>query len=340
MAEAGRVLTLPRYRTVMRAALTLALALLSVASARTAFWLRPPGTPAELERTLTAAKQAGFTDVLIEGFYHGRTIWPSRVAPMKTNYDALKTTMDFARREGLNVSVWFETLYWRPADKFGIPVTPLWRDEWATRTREGFTSLQLSPLGFVDPAEPGVGDTLEALVREFTSLYRDAGLHLDYLRYPREDAFGYHPALLEAFERETGRDARTLIPSGSQSGTASPEERRWVELRRDAITSLANRLTGAYRDVGGRGMTSAAVFHSNDPLQDWRSWKGLDVAMPMLYLPANYAGLYPFMLLPFPKGERVWPGVQVGAGYQPLEQQLQTIRNLGYPNVAVFNWKP
>jgi len=324
-------------RALSAALLTLAAVASGAASARVALWLRPPATAPELERTLVAAKQAGFTDVLLEGFYHGRTVWPSAVAPMKTNYDALKTAVVIGEREGLNVSVWFETLYWRPAAKFGVPVTPLWRDEWATRTKTGLTSLDVSNLGFVDPAEPGVGDVLERLVREVTAQYPRVGLHLDYLRYPREDVFGFHPTLVERFRQETGKDPRDLT---FQPGGDSPEERRWTELRRDAVTSLANRLIGAYRDAGGQGLASAAVYQSLDPLQDWRSWRGLQVAMPMIYLPQSFQGLYAFMLLSFPKGEHVWPGIRVGPGYAGLGGQLQQLRDLGYPNVAVFDWKP
>src|SRR4051812_42897454 len=85
---------------------------------RTATWIRPPATPEELERTLVAAKQAGFTEVLLEGFYHGRAIWKSEVAPMKLGYDALERASRVAAREGLGLNVWFETLYWRPDSRF------------------------------------------------------------------------------------------------------------------------------------------------------------------------------------------------------------------------------
>lgn len=306
----------------------------AVGPARTAFWLRPPASAAELERTLTEASKAGFTDVLLEGFYHGRTVWPSGVAPMKTNYDALGTALRVGEREGLHVSVWFEMLYWRPAPRFGVPTTPLWRDEWATRTATGQTSLELSDLGFVSPAEPGVGEALEALVREVATRYPAAGLHLDYLRYPREAGFGYDPALLAAFEAQTGLDARTLRP-GDDENLA-----RWRALRRNAVTTLANRLIAAYRDAGGRGLVSAAVYQGNDPLQDWREWRGLQVAMPMFYLPQGFAGLYPLGLFGFARDGSVWPGLRVGGGYPALSEQLVQVRGLGFSGVAVFGWTP
>ncbi len=322
----------------MRPLLTCLLVLLTSCAptgpARTAFWLRPPGSAAELERTLVAAKRAGFTDVLLEGFYHGAAIWPSRVAPMKTRYDALDTALKVGQREGLNVNVWFETLYWRPAAKFGVPVTPLWRDAWATRTAAGQTSLELSDLGFVSPAEQGVGNVLEALVREVALGYPAAGLHLDYLRYPREAEFGYDPALLRVFEDHTGLDARTLRPGDDEN------VQRWRALRRDAVTALANRLIAAYRGAGGRGLVSAAVYQGNDPLQDWRAWRGLQVAMPMFYLPRELSGLYPIGLFGFARNGSVWPGVRVGEGYAALSEQTDQVRALGFSGVAVFGWTP
>lgn len=319
----------------MRLALTALLALATAAGAgRTAFWLRPPATAAELERTLVAARQAGFTDVLLEGFYHGRTIWPSRVAPMKTSYDALAVAARVAEREGLALNVWFETLYWRPADKFGVPPSPLWKDAWATRTADGRTSLDRSDLGFVDPAEPGVGDVLEALVREAAERAPGAGLHLDYLRLPREAEFGFHPASLEEFRRRSGRDARDLRAVADDAA----DRLVWTEVRRDAVSRLAGRLIAAYRNAGGRGLVSAAVFSGRDPVQDWRSWPGLQAAMPMLYLPS--AAFYPLALLAWPRGEGLWPGVRAHGGAEDLRAQLDAVRAAGFPNVAVFDWRP
>ncbi|PYE54571.1 hypothetical protein [Deinococcus yavapaiensis] len=316
--------------------LALTALLLSAASARTALWLRPPSTPDALERTLVAAKAAGFTDVLLEGFYHGRTIWRSAVAPMKTSYDALDVAARVSRREGLNLSVWMETLYWRPAAKFGVPVTPLWSDGLATRTADGRDSLAVSDLGFVDPAEPRVGEVLEALVRELTARDANVGLHLDYLRYPREADFGFSAGNFAAFTRRTGKDARA-IRKFDDGGNVTSDWHAWSDVRRDAVTSLANRLITAYRDAGGRSLVSAAVFSGSDPLQDWGSWRGLDVAMPMFYLP--WPSLYPVALLPWPRSENVWPGVQDRADV-PLERQLEIVRRQGFPNVAVFGWTP
>ncbi|WP_045234286.1 family 10 glycosylhydrolase [Deinococcus pimensis] len=324
------------HRTVLT---TLALLLASGAGARAAFWLRPPATPEELTRTLVAARQAGFTDVLLEGFYHGRTVWPSEVTAMKTTYDALKVTTDVAAREGLRVNVWFETLYWRPQDRFGIPVSPLWRDDWATRDDEGRTSLQRGGLGMVDPAEPGVGDVLERLVREVTRAYPDVGLHLDYLRYPREGQYGYHPTLVRTYEERTGQSIGALRQFGDD-GLPTTNWQVWRDLRRDAVTNLADRLIGAYRASGGRGMVSAAVFYLNDDLQDWRRWKGLDVAMPMAYVPANVPWAFDLLMLNFRGDARVWPGVQVGPGFAPLGEQVRRANALGFRDVAVFDWRP
>lgn len=316
--------------------LALTALLLGAASARTALWLRPPATPDALERTLVAAKAAGFTDVLLEGFYHGRTIWNSAVAPMKTSYDALDVALRVSKREGLNLSVWLETLYWRPAAKFGVPVTSLWRDAFATRTASGQDSLAVSDLGFVDPAAPEVGSVLEALVREVAGKDAAVGLHLDYLRYPREADFGFSAGNLAEFARRTGKDART-IRKFDDAGNVTADWNAWSDVRRDAVTNLANRLISAYRDEGGRGLVSAAVFSGSDSLQDWRSWQGLDVAMPMFYLP--WPGLYPVALLPWPKRDNVWPGVQDRADV-PLARQLEIVRGQGFANVAVFGWTP
>ncbi|MEF2276753.1 family 10 glycosylhydrolase [Deinococcus sp. YIM 134068] len=303
---------------------------------RLAFWLRPPATAAELRTTLNAARQAGFTDVLLEGFYHGRVAWASDQFPRKLDYDAVQTALDVQAQGGPRVNVWVETLYWRPAASFGIPVTPLWKDSLATLTADGRPSLSVSKLGFVDPAAPEVRDTLARLVTELATRYPEAGLHLDYLRYPRETDFGYHPAALAGFRAQTGLDARTL-PRAGEDGPGNGW-RQWVAYRQNLTTTLAGNLIRTYRDSGGRSLVSAAVYGMSDPLQNWRAWSGLEAAMPMLYLPGNL--LTRLALLQFPRGEGVWPGVQVGPRYPALADQLRTVRAAGYSNVAVFGWTP
>jgi len=305
---------------------------------RTAVWIRPPATPQELERTLVAAKQAGFTEVLLEGFYHGRAIWASGLAPMKLKYDALALASTVSQREGLGLNVWFETLYWRPGAEFGVPVTPLWQDRYATLTSSGKTSLDVSKLGFVDPSDPEVGDLLAGLTAELGRLYPQVGLHLDYLRYPREATFGYHPAALAAFTARTGLDALHLQGTGTPKEEAAQNEQAWQRFRQGQVTALADRLIASYRSAGGSGLVSAAVFGRSDPLQDWRTWKGLEAAMPMLYYPVS--GLYRLLPFQFAPGENLWPGVQVGAGTPALADQLALLHGLGYPNVAVFGWTP
>ena len=326
------------------AALSLALGLGAAAAQdtattahRTAVWIRPPGSPQELERTLVAAKKAGFSEVLLEGFYHGRAIWKSDLAPMKLDYDALELANRVTAREGLGLNLWFETLYWRPDSSFGIPVTPLWKDGYATLSAAGQTSLQLSKLGFVDPTDPEVGTLLSGLSAELGRLYPQVGLHLDYLRYPREADFGYHPAAVAAFLKQSGIDARVLARPDPQ-GEFAAERQLWTAFRREQVTALAGRLIASYRAAGGAGLVSAAVYGAADPLQDWRRWTGLQAAMPMLYypLPALYR-LTPFQFAP---GEMIWPGVRVQAGGTPLSEQLALLRGLGYPNVAVFGWTP
>ncbi len=312
---------------------------------RTAVWIRPPASPQELERTLVAARQAGFTEVLLEGFYHGRAIWKSDVAPMELNYDALAVASAVAGREGLGLNLWFETLYWRPASSFGIPVTPLWKDSYATLSSKGQTSLEVSKLGFVDPADPEVQELLSRLTGELGRLYPQVGLHLDYLRYPREADFGYHPAAVSAFKAQTGLELR--VPESREGGTPDDPGSRhepggtvpeWRTFRQAQITGLAGRLISSYHAAGGRGLVSAAVFRLRDPLQDWRNWPGLEVAMPMFYYPVPL--LYRLLPFQFAPSASIWPGIQVRAGGSPLAEQLALLHSLGYPNVAVFGWTP
>lgn len=294
-------------------------------------WIRPDRRAAA--DVLTPLKEAGYTDVFVEAFYHGMTIYPSRVAPQRPEFagrDVLDEYGQAAARLGLRLHAWVEVLYWRPPERYGVRGGLLGsRPEWETLDASGRPSrLGKLQMGFADPAVYQVRQTVYALARELGAGYARVGLHLDYLRYPAGGDFGYHPDARRAFRQMTG-----AAPS-----RADP---RWYAFRQDVLTQVANGMSRAYRDAGGQGLVTAAVnpeypFYKTETLQVWPKWAGVDVFVPMAYSP-NVTYLKLLSRYVRARSSRpVWMGLLVGDGYPPLAQQVSALRQEGYSNFVVF----
>lgn len=75
-------------------------------------WVRPDRRAA-LD-VLTPLRGAGYTDVFVESFYHGMTIYPSEVAPQRPEFrggDKLAEYRLAAATLGLRLHAWVEVLY-------------------------------------------------------------------------------------------------------------------------------------------------------------------------------------------------------------------------------------
>jgi uncharacterized lipoprotein YddW (UPF0748 family) len=139
---------------------------------------------------------------------------------------------------------------------------------------------------YLSPAVPGVGDHLEAVVRELVRLYPMDGLHLDFVRYPGPD-FDHSRASLEGFLRAT---AGTDLLDGPARNPAA-----WGSYQRQVLTALVTRLADAARAERPGLVLSAAVVPDeaqavHHKFQDWPRWLSAGVLAalcPMTYTPDN-----------------------------------------------------
>lgn len=293
-------------------------------------WVRPDARPA-LE-VLSGLKDAGYTDVFLESFYHGFTIYPSAVAPQRPGFanDRLTEYAEAAAQLGLRLHAWLEVLYWRPPEKYKVGGGLLDRNpEWETRDAQGApSSANKYGMGFADPGVREVRLTVYALAKELAEKYPNVGLHLDYLRLPAGGDYGYHPDTKRNFAAQTGASASRL-------------EARWYAYRQDLLTQVANGMSAAYKGAGGRGLVTAAVnpnypFYKSETLQLWPQWKGVDVFVPMAYSQnTTYLGLLS-KYVRLRATRPVWMGLLVGDGYPSLQSQVNVLKREGYSNYVVF----
>lgn len=298
-------------------------------------WVRP--SPAQNVAALMAdLKKEGYTDVFIETFYHGMTIYPSAVAPMRpelTGRDLLNEFAEAAAFSGLRLHAWLEVFYWAPPKQYGISGGLLdEHPEWETLSASGVRSRDTGlHMGFADPALFEVRQAVYNLSSELAENYPEVGLHLDYLRYPSKDDFGYHPQSVATFEKQT-------------ASKASVTNMKWYSFRQDVLAQAASGMSKAYREAGGKGLVTAAVnayypLYKPETQQVWTRWKGIDVFIPMAYS-TNVSALKVLAYTLRNRSPRpLWMGLQVGPGYPGLTHQINALKPQGFSNYVVFGRK-
>ena len=137
-----------------------------------------------------------------------------------------------------------------------------------------------------------------ALIEEMLTRYAPAGIHLDYIRYPKSDlqpsSFAIADTSRQLFMEQTGIDPLLFVNRRS-----APEWRAWETWQEEQITSFVADVHGLVRRLAPQAVISAAVVGEigearSVTRQNWVEWaeKGyVDMLLPMLYNPdAAWAG--------------------------------------------------
>lgn len=149
--------------------------------------------------------------------------------------------------------------------------------EWICR-RSDFAAEDDNGDQFLEPGMPQVQAHLEAVVGELASRYELSGILIGGLRYPGFDAnWGYDTHMLDEWRRSTG-----LIDP------PTPENERWREMRRNAVTECLKRMRRAAEGARpgirvlvtglavGDAPDTAAGFKGTTmftgAMQDWPGW--------------------------------------------------------------------
>lgn len=243
---------------------------------------------------------AGVNTVFIETVNAGYPIYPSSVAPQQNpltrGWDPLAAAVKLAHERKMELHAWVwvfsagnrrhNLLVGKPSDYIG-PILEVHPD-WANRSQNGEI---FTPEGkpFLDPANPQVQDYLLRLYREIVTRYKVDGIHLDYIRYPRQEFgadFGFSVASRSQFQALTGVDPATITVNHPSLW------RMWTEWRAQQVNQFVARVSKEMKQLKPDLTISAAVFSWRNAermqtiQQDWEVWiaRGdVDLLVPMTY---------------------------------------------------------
>lgn len=300
--------------------------------------------PGDWDRTCRILADRGITAVFPNMIWGARGHYPSKLLNVSYTARNLGDQMDqctrAARAAGLQVHVW--AICWQLN---GMPA-----DFMEKMRKEG--RLQVTPTGrrlsWLCPSHPqNIALELNAL-KEVAGRYEVDGVHLDYIRFPGEDAC-YCSTCRAAFERSLGAKVSGWPRSAQAGGRYAARFRSW---RAGQITSFVRAAARELRALKPGLKISAAVW-GNYPAcvpsvgQDWALWlkEGIvDFVCPMNYTVdvSRFASLtHGQLALPRAAG-RVYPGLGVTAAESQLRpdqviEQVVALRKLGAAGFMLFD---
>jgi uncharacterized lipoprotein YddW (UPF0748 family) len=317
------------------------------------------GSEERLAVVFDRLQAAGVNTVFLEVVNAGYPIYPSRVAPeqnplIRRNWDPLASAVRLARARRMELHAWVwvfsvgnrrhNALVGKPASYPG-PVLSRY-PQWANRDQDGNI---FAPEGktFLDPSHPEVQQYLLSLYREIVTQYAVDGIHLDYIRQPRNErgiTLGYGTAARSQFAQKTGIDPIDLTERDASLWWM------WTEFRALAINGFVAKTAKELRQLRPQLTISAAVFpwSYNDRIQrlqqNWETWVSrgdIDLLMPMTYVP-NTNRFVRQEVLPVVEAIAespvlLLPGVMLrGLPDMEVVDQLQAVRDLPSGGYALF----
>ncbi|MDD3238297.1 MAG: family 10 glycosylhydrolase [Candidatus Gastranaerophilales bacterium] len=263
-------------------------------------WIRPiEKSPDEIVKTVQNLDAAGINNIFLETYFHGKTIFPSKVLNdyNVTNqreefvgFDPLRVWIDECHKRGIKVNIWFETFYVGNQNPVGntkhvLNVHP----DWANTTKAGYASN--SPVAslsehngyFIDPANPAVQDYLLDLLKEIITKYRPDGINLDYIRYPQSIAAKFPSYDMSnwgytQYARDEFKNLYNVDPVTIKYGTESWD--LWARYRQDKITDFVKEVRKITKPKNI--LLTTVVFPDRQKaletkMQDWKSWSTLNI---------------------------------------------------------------
>jgi len=285
-----------------------------------------PGNWAKTARILAdAGMQAVFVNVLWAGLAH----YDSQVVPRSEAFsrygDQLKQCVAAARANRLEVHVW--KVCWNLSSAPESFVAAMRK---AGRLQVTDTGNELD---WLCPSHPENKALELKTVSEVLKHYAVDGIHLDYARYPDDNAC-FCAGCRQRFGQQLGEKIRDW-PRSAQNGYLSEKYNAW---RSAQITAFVRDVQAIARQAGANIRVSAAVYPEypgciNSIGQDWGRWlkEGLvDFVCPMDYTVNSGAfnSLVRRQLALANAGGRVFPGLGVTAMESRLapDQVIEQIR--------------
>lgn len=213
--------------------------------------------------------------------------------------DAYRQAIPIAQKYGIEVYAWIWTMNVEHERDRIVREHP----DWFSVNREGKSladdKAYVDYYKFMCPALPEVRQYIREKIKSYCEVEGLNGISIDYHRfvdvilpttlwpnygivqdreYPQWD-YGYHPAMIEAFQSLHGYDPR-------EQADPSTDE-LWLQFRCDQITEVANEIAEvvhAYGKVMAASPFPTPAMSRQMVRQDWGKWN-LDIVFPMVYHP-------------------------------------------------------
>lgn len=308
-------------------------------------------TPEEVDQMVEDVAAARGNAIFIEvrsrgGSYYLKSLEPpAEDLDYSPGFDALEYLIAKAHSRGIQVHAWFPVTPLWPFSQPPLDPRHIWHQHgpyaggeqmWMSVSASGKISTS------VDPGHPDALRYLADVILEPLKHYDLDGVHLDYIRYPEDDNYGWNPTAVARFQRLYNR-----------TGQPDPSDPRWAEFRRQQVTQLVRQVYLRAAATKPEATVSAATITWGDApstdaawknssayarvFQDWQGWlrEGiLDLSIPMNYF---REGQYPHYLdhwLEFEKDRQYQRGLVIGLGVylNSIPDSLNQIRRALLPS--------
>jgi uncharacterized lipoprotein YddW (UPF0748 family) len=256
----------------------------------------------DLAKIFDRMAKAGINTIFFETVNASYPVYYSRIAPQQNplirGWDPLEAAVNLAHERGMELHAWVwtfaaanqrhNTILNLPQDYLG-PLLSRYPD-WINSDRDGNPFDYNASKAFLDPANPAVRRYLSLLLKEIATNYQVDGIHLDYIRYPFQNAsgtktYGYGIAARQQFKQLTGVDPIELTRT-------NPLWSQWTGFRIKQVDSFVASVSQDLKQQRSDLILSTAVFpmarheRLEKIQQHWEEWVRngwIDLLVPMTY---------------------------------------------------------
>lgn len=258
-------------------------------------WLRPvEKNESEIEKTVKKLQETGITDIFLETYFHGKTIYPSEYLKNLgviyqreefLGFDPLEIWLREAHKNKMKVHIWFETFYVGNDNPEINPnhvlnLYPSWSNKRLYNYNSPTPVFSASEHNgyFLDPSNPQVQTYLIGIIREIITKYKPDGINLDYIRYPQtvDPSYSNYAAMNWGYTENARNEFKGLYgidPIDIKYGT--PMWKKWDLYRQGQISDFLLRVKQMTEQKNI--ILTAVVFPDikkclATKMQDWRIW--------------------------------------------------------------------
>jgi len=238
----------------------------------------------ELIKTL---KKANFNIIYPEIFRRGYTIIPTPLTEIDpefeaVDFDVLKTLVEEAHNNDMEVHPWVWTFRVKSPEKFGNPFL----SKFPALAAVSDTKNQFEPL-FLSPALPQSRELIIYLLKNIATNYNIDGLMLDYIRY--DERVGNDLLSKTLFKIDYLKKNNKLPPENLEENINAFIE--WQLWKENQVTQLIEGLQKEILPTKPDFKIGASVFRGESysrlvKMQNWRNWADnqyINYISPMLY---------------------------------------------------------